>query len=181
GAHKILASAKVDDSNTFANELARASIPERAGRKGLTPSLTCALALLRDRQRALVRDCVAGLEVERVQEARVDGQRRPLALARGGAAPDLCDEGAAVVVGLRVDRLDGLVADELPELLGRDRRRVDGEVKEYLGAHVLADVDADVEAGVVRAGLVGDVLGPDAESDAAARIAVQRRPLGDEF
>src|SRR5262249_43386138 len=86
GAHKILASAKVDDSNTFANELARASIPERAGRKGLTPSLTCALALLRDRQRALVRDRVAGLEVERVQEARVDGQRRPLALARGGAA-----------------------------------------------------------------------------------------------
>ena len=66
------------------------------------------------------------------------------------------------------------------ELVGLHARRVEREVEEDLRAQVLADVDRDGRRARRPArGAVLDVLGTDAERDAPARVAAQRRPRGE--
>src|SRR6185312_3304572 len=120
-------------------------------------------------------DARAGFEVEEVQSPGVDGEGGLLPLSGLRAPADPGDEGAAVMMRLLLDRLERLVADDLAELVGADRRCVDGEVEEYLRAHVLLDVDGDVEP--ASAVTVRDVLGTDAECDPAPGVLAQPRPL----
>ncbi|HWJ32189.1 MAG TPA: hypothetical protein VNR59_07600 [Gaiellaceae bacterium] len=76
------------------------------------------------------------------------------------------------MVRLLLRRLERLVADDLAQLLRLHRRRVDGEVEIHLGAHVLLDVDGDVERRAVARH--ADVLRTDAERDAAADVDLLR-------
>src|SRR6266576_1079426 len=85
------------------------------------------------------------LEIEEMQAACVDHDLRLLPLPRPRAALDSGDEGAAVMAGLLLRSLERLTAHDLPQLVGLHRRRLDGEVEEDLVAHVLLDVDRDLE------------------------------------
>ena len=110
---------------------------------------------------------------------RVDRELGLLPLARLGAALDAGDEGAAVMARLLLGGLERLAADDLPQLVRLHRRRLDREVQEDLVAHVLLDVDRDLEAlpgGRLRAAGIGEVLRPDSECDPPAGVAAEPGP-----
>src|SRR5712691_4042156 len=122
----------------------------------------------------------AGLEIEEVEALGDDGERHRVALPRPRDARDPGDERAAVV-RLLVRRLERLVADDLAQLVGLDGRGGDDEVEVDLRAHVLPDIDGDLEARAGRhrrAERILDVLRADPQADAPADVAPELRPCG---
>src|SRR5262245_14959896 len=86
-------------------------------------------------------DAAAGLLVEEVQAARVDGERDRLAFAGARHAIEAADEAAVAAAGRLELGLHRLLAERLAHLVRHDRPRVHREVREHLRAHVLADVE----------------------------------------
>src|SRR5207302_7466029 len=124
-------------------------------------------------------DPCARLEVEEMQAARVDHEPGLLPFTCRGAAFHAGDERAAVMASLLLGGLERLAADDLPQLVGLDRRCLDREVEEDLVAHVLLDVDRHLELPAGRrlaAAGVCQILRPDPEGDALPEVPAELRP-----
>src|SRR5215211_1913522 len=130
-------------------------------------------------------DAGSRLGIEEVKVLRRNHEVDLTALAGARLAIDARDERRALLLCARLDHLDSLGPDGLLDDFAPHRRRVDREMEEDLGAHVLADVDGGRESAVVR-DLTGDaaileVLGPDPDDDLLALEALERRSLANDL